>query len=72
MSILKNRFGPAGVVFENVLFDNGSVQIDTDNSTEELTFLGVENKKEEKKRNRINDILQKKQKERVVGDEEAL
>jgi KaiC/GvpD/RAD55 family RecA-like ATPase len=72
MSILKNRFGPAGVVFENVLFDNGSVQIDTDNSTEELTFLGVENKKEEKKRNRINDILQKKQKEKVVGDEESL
>jgi len=72
LSILKNRFGPAGVVFENALFDNGSVQIDTDNNTEELTFLGVENKKEEKKRNRINDILQKKQKEKVTDDEEAL
>jgi hypothetical protein len=64
LSILKNRFGPAGVVFENVLFDNGSVQIDTDNGSEELTFLGVENKKEEKKRSKINDILQKKLKER--------
>jgi hypothetical protein len=72
LSILKNRFGPAGIVFENVLFDNGSVQIDTENGSEELTFLGVENKRDEKKRNRVNDILQKKQKEKIVIEESIL
>lgn len=61
LSILKNRFGQAGVVFENVLFDNGTCQIDTDDKSEELTFLGVESKKVEKNKNKINEILKKKQ-----------
>ena len=50
-----------GIVFENCKFDNSMLEIDTDSS---VTFLGLEEKQEEKNRERIKDLMEKrKQKE---------
>jgi hypothetical protein len=44
-------------VFENFKFDNSMLEIDTDNS---VTFLGLEEGKEEKNRQRVKDLLEKR------------
>ena len=46
IAVLKSRFGKDGVLFENCVFDNGRVIIDTTTSD---TFLGYEKKVEERK-----------------------
>jgi len=56
IAITKSRIGDDGVVFENCKFDNGYLDIDTDSS---VTFLGLEEQNEEKKRNRIQELLEK-------------
>jgi replicative DNA helicase len=61
IAITKSRIGKDGIVFENCKFDNGMLEIDTEQS---VTFLGHEEQKEEKNRNRIKELLErKKQKE---------
>ncbi len=57
IAITKSRIGDDGVVFENCKFDNGYLDIDTDSS---VTFLGLEEQNEEKKRQRIQELLQKR------------
>jgi replicative DNA helicase len=57
IAITKSRIGDDGVVFENCKFDNGYLDIDTDSS---VTFLGLEEQNEEKKRNRIQELLEKR------------
>jgi replicative DNA helicase len=64
IAITKSRIGDDGIVFENCKFDNGMLEIDTDNS---VTFLGLEEEKEERNRQRIKDLLEKrKQKEQQI------
>ena len=46
IAVLKSRFGKDGVLFEDCVFDNGRVIIDTETSD---TFLGYERKVEERK-----------------------
>jgi replicative DNA helicase len=46
IAILKSRFGKDGVIFNDCIFDNGTMTIDTDNVE---TFLGYEKNKEVKK-----------------------
>lgn len=58
IAITKSRIGSDGVVFENCKFDNELIEIDTESS---VTFLGFEEQKEQKSRERIKDLLQKKQ-----------
>ena len=61
IAITKSRIGKDGIIFENCKFDNGMLDIDTEQS---VTFLGHEEQKEEKNRNRIKELLErKKQKE---------
>jgi replicative DNA helicase len=61
IAITKSRIGDDGVVFENCKFDNSMLEIDTDSS---VTFLGLEEQTEERNRQRIKDLLEKrKQKE---------
>jgi replicative DNA helicase len=61
IAITKSRIGDDGVVFENCKFDNGMLEIDTESS---VTFLGLEEQTEERNRQRIKDLLDKrKQKE---------
>ena len=61
IAITKSRIGKDGVVFENCKFDNEMLEIDTEQS---VTFLGLEEQKEEKNKERIRELFEKrKQKE---------
>ena len=63
IAITKSRVGDDGVVFENCKFDNAMLDIDTDSS---MTFLGLEEQKEEKQRQRVRELLDKrKQKDEI-------
>jgi replicative DNA helicase len=57
IAITKSRIGDDGVVFENCKFDNGMLDIDTESS---VTFLGLEEQTEERNRQRIKDLLDKR------------
>tara|TARA_R110000796_G_scaffold22774_2_gene65666 strand:- start:7954 stop:9330 length:1377 start_codon:yes stop_codon:yes gene_type:complete len=57
IAITKSRIGKDGIVFENCKFDNEMIEIDTDSS---VTFLGMEEQKEEKNKVRIKELLQKR------------
>ena len=57
IAVLKSRFGKDGVIFEDCVFDNGKVHIDTD---DQVSFLGFEDIKKEKKANRVLDAIKKR------------
>lgn len=57
MAITKSRIGDDGIVFENCKFDNGMLDIDTDTST---TFLGHEEKQEQRNKDRIRELMDKR------------
>ena len=57
IAITKSRIGDDGIVFENCKFDNGMLEIDTESS---MTFLGVEEQKEERKKQRVKELLEKR------------
>jgi replicative DNA helicase len=57
IAITKSRVGKDGVIFENCKFNNELLEIDTESS---VTFLGFEDQKEEKNRNRVRDLLEKR------------
>ena len=58
IAITKSRIGDDGVVFENCKFDNAMIEIDTESTT---TFLGLEEQKEERQRQRVKELLEKRQ-----------
>lgn len=61
IAITKSRLGKDGVIFENCKFNNELLEIDTESS---MTFLGFEEQKEEKNKDRVRELLEKrKQKE---------
>jgi replicative DNA helicase len=62
IAITKSRIGKDGVVFENCKFDNEMLIIDTESS---MTFLGFEENKEQKNRDRIREIMEKKKQQTV-------
>jgi replicative DNA helicase len=57
IAITKSRIGDDGVIFENCKFNNATLEIDTESS---VTFLGHEEQKEEKQRQRIKEVLEKR------------
>jgi replicative DNA helicase len=57
IAITKSRIGKDGVIFENCKFDNELLVIDTESS---MTFLGFEENKEQKNRDRIKELMEKK------------
>jgi hypothetical protein len=57
VAITKSRIGKDGIVFENCKFDNEMLEIDTDTTS---TFLGFEEQQVEKKKERIKELLSKK------------
>jgi len=64
IAITKSRIGDDGVVFENCKFDNAMIEIDTESTT---TFLGLEEQKEERQRERVKELLEKrKQREQQI------
>jgi len=62
IAITKSRIGKDGVIFENCKFDNELLVIDTESS---MTFLGFEENKEQKNRDRIREIMEKKKQQTV-------
>lgn len=66
IAITKSRLGKDGVVFENCKFNNELLEIDTESS---VTFLGFEEQQEERKRDRVKELLEKrKQREQPSGN----
>ncbi len=57
IAITKSRLGKDGVVFENCKFNNELLEIDTESS---ITFLGFEEQQEERKRDRVKELLEKR------------
>ena len=57
MAILKSRFGKDGVVFENIRFDNASIQIDMGNSKGARTNSEHKQDKAEFSQKRINEVM---------------
>jgi len=57
IAITKSRLGKDGVVFENCKFNNELIEIDTESS---VTFLGFEEQQEERKRDRVKELLEKR------------
>jgi len=57
IAITKSRIGDDGVVFENCKFDNAMIDIDTESS---MTFLGIEEQKEERQRQRVKEVFEKR------------
>ena len=63
IAITKSRIGDDGIIFENCKFDNELIEIDTESS---VTFLGFEEQKEQSKKERIKDLLMKKDKTQPI------
>ena len=57
VAITKSRIGKDGIVFENCKFNNEMLEIDTDTTA---TFLGFEEQQVERKKERIKELLVKK------------
>ena len=57
IAITKSRIGKDGVVFENCKFNNELLEIDTESS---VTFLGFGEQQEERKRDRVKELLDKR------------
>jgi replicative DNA helicase len=62
IAITKSRLGKDGVVFENCKFDNAMIDIDTESS---MTFLGMEEQKEERNKNRVRELLSKRKEKEI-------
>jgi replicative DNA helicase len=59
MAILKSRFGKDGVIFEDILFDNATLVIDTEDSSD-VSFLEFERGTKKKDSNFITSVIKKK------------
>ena len=59
MAILKSIFGKDGVIFEDILFDNGTLIVDTEDSSD-VSFLEFEKGTKKKDSNFIADVIKKK------------
>ena len=59
IAIIKSRLGKDGVIFENCTFDNATLEIDTDSTS---TFLGFEEEKTARNRDRVSKALQRREK----------
>ncbi|MEI6628275.1 MAG: DnaB-like helicase C-terminal domain-containing protein, partial [Alphaproteobacteria bacterium] len=57
IAITKSRIGKDGVVFENCKFNNELLEIDTESS---VTFLGFGEQQEERKRDRVKELMEKR------------
>ena len=58
IAVVKSRLGRDGVIFENCKFDNATLEISTDSTT---TFLGHEEDKTERNRQKVTQALQRRQ-----------
>jgi hypothetical protein len=64
IAITKSRIGDDGIIFENCKFDNAMLEIDVESST---TFLGHEENQEEKRRQRMKELMDKRKEKTQVN-----
>lgn len=62
MAILKSRFGKDGIIFENCIFDNGRVVIDTTNAGNGKTFIEMKKESNKYENERVGSLLSKRKK----------
>ena len=62
IAITKSRIGKDGIVFENCKFNNELMEIDTESS---VTFLGLEENREQQKKDRIREVMEKRKQQQV-------
>jgi hypothetical protein len=58
MAILKSRFGKSGLIFEDIKFDNASIQIDMGQSTGARTHSEHKQSKGVNEQQRVNSVLE--------------
>jgi hypothetical protein len=58
MAILKSRFGKSGVVFEDIIFDNSTVQIDMSQNSNGKSFYDHDEVKDSNSQDRVNNLLE--------------
>lgn len=58
MAILKSRFGKSGVVFEDIIFDNSTIQIDMSQNSQGKSFYDHGEVKEGRGQDRVNNLLE--------------
>jgi replicative DNA helicase len=59
MAILKSRFGKDGIIFEDIIFDNGTLVIDTED-TSDVSFLQFEKGEDSKRSDLVVAALEKR------------
>ena len=64
IAITKSRLGKDGVVFENCKFNNELLEIDIETS---VTFLGFEEQQEERKKDRVKELMEKRKQREQNG-----
>jgi len=57
IAILKSRFGKDGIIFNDAIFDNGTIKIEVVEENGGKTFLESKKAKESNSQNRLNSIL---------------
>jgi hypothetical protein len=60
LAILKSRFGKDGIIFEDIVFDNGTLKIDTE-ETADVSFLQFEEKEDQKRSDMVVQALEKRE-----------
>jgi hypothetical protein len=60
LAILKSRFGKDGIIFEDIVFDNGTLKIDTE-ETADVSFLDFEKQEDQKRSDMVVQALEKRE-----------
>ena len=58
MAILKSRFGKSGIIFEDIIFDNSTIQIDMSQSSTGVSFLNHGDVKEQRGNDRVKEVME--------------
>ena len=69
LAILKSRFGKDGIIFNDAIFNNGTMQIEIVEDNGGKTFMESKKDKETSSQNRVNNLLDAaKARQKVLED----
>lgn len=68
LAVLKSRFGKDGLVFQDVIFNNGTVYIEITNNNGSRTFLETKNDKIDKNQERTKQVLEQAEKRQKYNE----
>ena len=72
MAIIKSRVGDDGIVFNNCIFNNKTLEIEVDEDNTGSTFMENKNQKEEFAQNRVIEVLAKKAIKKGLNNDEII